>query len=49
MGGSCSSLKTIDLNQHGMEELIDACVIRVLSEVLLIIKPENDEETTGKS
>ena len=48
MGSMCTTLHTVDLNRNGVsdiEEIINVCVERVLNEVLLVIKPENDEVT----
>lgn len=48
MGTMCSKLHTVDLNQNGIsdiDEIINVCVERVLTEVLNVIKPETDVET----
>jgi hypothetical protein len=51
MGALCTKIHTVDLNQNGvsdMEEIIDACVQRVLAEVLVVIRPTADaDETTS--
>lgn len=48
----CTKIHTVDLNQNGvpdLEEIIDACVQRVLAEVLLVIKPDVADSTTGET
>jgi hypothetical protein len=48
MGTMCSKLHTVDLNQNGIsdiDEIINVCVGRVLTEVLNVIKPDTDVDT----
>lgn len=52
MGTMCSKLHTVDLNGNGVsdiDEIVNVCVERVLTEILAVIKPETVDTSTGET